>query len=219
MAKKQQHEEHENHERWLVSYADFITLLFAFFVVMYSVSRVDNKRLGQVVHCHQVRHALQGHRRRGGRCRCSRARPRKVAASPTPAHRARRRTVTEGKAEAEQMRKQLQKRLDSLPAGTGPRRPTSVVVHVEGKRLIVRLSAARFFDANQAAIRPEMIPVLDVISVRAGGAEPTRSGWRGTPTMPPPAPSVSATTGSCPARGPRRWWPTSSGPTASRASC
>ncbi|MGN6701519.1 MAG: flagellar motor protein MotB, partial [Burkholderiaceae bacterium] len=26
-------DEHENHERWLVSYADFITLLFAFFVV------------------------------------------------------------------------------------------------------------------------------------------------------------------------------------------
>src|ERR671928_584476 len=49
MAKKHKHEEHENHERWLVSYADFITLLFAFFVVMYSVSRVDNKRMVQVV--------------------------------------------------------------------------------------------------------------------------------------------------------------------------
>jgi len=34
-------EEHENHERWLVSYADFITLLFAFFVVMYSISSVN----------------------------------------------------------------------------------------------------------------------------------------------------------------------------------
>lgn len=38
---KHKHEEHENHERWLVSYADFITLLFAFFVVMYSVSSVN----------------------------------------------------------------------------------------------------------------------------------------------------------------------------------
>lgn len=38
---KQKHEEHENHERWLVSYADFITLLFAFFVVMYSISSVN----------------------------------------------------------------------------------------------------------------------------------------------------------------------------------
>lgn len=41
MARKRKHEEHENHERWLISYADFITLLFAFFVVMYSVSSVN----------------------------------------------------------------------------------------------------------------------------------------------------------------------------------
>ncbi len=34
-------EEHVNHERWLVSYADFITLLFAFFVVMYSISSIN----------------------------------------------------------------------------------------------------------------------------------------------------------------------------------
>lgn len=34
-------QEHENSERWLVSYADFITLLFAFFVVMYSISSVN----------------------------------------------------------------------------------------------------------------------------------------------------------------------------------
>ncbi len=34
-------EEHENHDRWLVSYADFITLLFAFFVVMYAISSVN----------------------------------------------------------------------------------------------------------------------------------------------------------------------------------
>lgn len=41
MARKVKHEEHENHERWLVSYADFITLLFAFFVVMYAISSIN----------------------------------------------------------------------------------------------------------------------------------------------------------------------------------
>jgi chemotaxis protein MotB len=41
MARRRQPEEHENHERWLVSYADFITLLFAFFVVMYSISSLN----------------------------------------------------------------------------------------------------------------------------------------------------------------------------------
>ena len=41
MLRKSALDEEENHERWLVSYADFITLLFAFFVVMYSVSQVN----------------------------------------------------------------------------------------------------------------------------------------------------------------------------------
>jgi chemotaxis protein MotB len=42
MARKRRQIEPENHERWLVSYADFITLLFAFFVVMYSISSVND---------------------------------------------------------------------------------------------------------------------------------------------------------------------------------
>lgn len=37
----QEIDDHSNHERWLISYADFITLLFAFFVVMYSLSSVN----------------------------------------------------------------------------------------------------------------------------------------------------------------------------------
>ena len=41
MPRRKRHEEHENLERWLISYADFITLLFAFFVVMYAVSSVN----------------------------------------------------------------------------------------------------------------------------------------------------------------------------------
>ncbi|MCM1129928.1 MAG: flagellar motor protein MotD [Alistipes senegalensis] len=44
MARKKREEERDNHERWLVSYADFITLLFAFFVVMYAVSTVNGQK-------------------------------------------------------------------------------------------------------------------------------------------------------------------------------
>jgi len=40
-------EEHVNHDRWLVSYADFITLLFAFFVVLYATAQVDNRKVAQ----------------------------------------------------------------------------------------------------------------------------------------------------------------------------
>lgn len=47
MARRKKHAEHANHERWLVSYADFITLLFAFFVVMFAVSQVDTEKMGR----------------------------------------------------------------------------------------------------------------------------------------------------------------------------
>jgi len=54
MSRKKRHEEHVNHERWLVSYADFITLLFAFFVVLYSSSQVDKRKIGQLAMAIQV---------------------------------------------------------------------------------------------------------------------------------------------------------------------
>ena len=44
MARRAHVEEHENHERWLVSYADFITLLFSFFVVMYAISTLNESK-------------------------------------------------------------------------------------------------------------------------------------------------------------------------------
>lgn len=48
VARRKKAEPPENHERWLVSYADFITLLFAFFVVMFASSQADHGRAQQV---------------------------------------------------------------------------------------------------------------------------------------------------------------------------
>ncbi|MDX2150332.1 MAG: flagellar motor protein MotB [Bryobacteraceae bacterium] len=50
-------EAHENHERWLVSYADFITLLFAFFVVMFANSNIDKAKARQI--SESVRQAME----------------------------------------------------------------------------------------------------------------------------------------------------------------
>ncbi len=54
MARKRRGEDHENLERWLLTYADLITLLLAFFIVMYSMSKVDAKKFGK------MREALSG---------------------------------------------------------------------------------------------------------------------------------------------------------------
>ncbi|HVT98129.1 MAG TPA: flagellar motor protein MotB [Acidobacteriaceae bacterium] len=42
--------DHVHHDRWLVSYADFITLLFAFFVVLYASSKADQQKQSQIAH-------------------------------------------------------------------------------------------------------------------------------------------------------------------------
>lgn len=44
MTRRVKRYEHDNQDRWLVSYADFVTLLFAFFVVMYSISSVNDEK-------------------------------------------------------------------------------------------------------------------------------------------------------------------------------
>jgi chemotaxis protein MotB len=51
---KRKPQQHANHERWLVSYADFITLLFAFFVVLYASSQVDKRKAGRLALAIQV---------------------------------------------------------------------------------------------------------------------------------------------------------------------
>jgi chemotaxis protein MotB len=54
MSRRKKAVEAVNHERWLVSYADFITLLFAFFVVLYASSQVDKRKVGKLALSIQV---------------------------------------------------------------------------------------------------------------------------------------------------------------------
>jgi chemotaxis protein MotB len=54
MSRRKRRQNHANHERWLVSSADFITLLFAFFVVLYASSQVDKRKVGKLAMAIQV---------------------------------------------------------------------------------------------------------------------------------------------------------------------
>jgi len=157
--RRKKDEEHENHERWLVSYADFMTLLFAFFVVMYAVSRVDQKRMIDVVKA--IKFAMH-YKGTGGSDQMP------IFEGP----------VTEGGCVSslgeekpsrqdieavEAVRRRVEKKLKNLLMER-PQNPASVVLHMDGRKLMIRLSAAHFFDPSQAAIRPEVMPVLDAIT-------------------------------------------------------
>jgi chemotaxis protein MotB len=54
MRRRKRRPTHVNRDRWLVSYADFITLMFAFFVVLYAASQVDKKKVGMLALAIQV---------------------------------------------------------------------------------------------------------------------------------------------------------------------
>ena len=158
MARKKHAEEHENHERWLVSYADFITLLFAFFVVMYAVSRVDNKRLIQAAN--SIKWAMH-YSGTGG-----------VGQLPLfegpPSEGGNVMDVAGGglnpqqQEAVENFRRRIENRI--RPFVMQRAGPTAVTVSVEGKKVTVRLAAADFFDPGQAALRPQVLPVLDAIA-------------------------------------------------------
>jgi chemotaxis protein MotB len=54
MSRRKKKEEHVSHDRWLISYADFITLLFAFFVVLYASSQMDKHKMGNLANSIQT---------------------------------------------------------------------------------------------------------------------------------------------------------------------
>ncbi|MBI3788885.1 MAG: flagellar motor protein, partial [Ignavibacteriales bacterium] len=49
MKRKHQAEEPENHERWLLTYADLITLLLGLFVILYAMSKVDSAKYAELI--------------------------------------------------------------------------------------------------------------------------------------------------------------------------
>ena len=159
MAKKHKHEEHENHERWVISYADLVTLLFALFVVLYASSKVDTNKLVET--SESMRWALN-FKGEGGITRLS------IFKGPP----------TEGGCVAntgtnpvsspidrrvlEQKRKRMEKML--RPFLMERTKDPSVSFELENGRLRLRLGAMRFFDPASSSLRPEATALLDAIA-------------------------------------------------------
>jgi chemotaxis protein MotB len=163
--RKKHEEEAENLERWLVSYADFITLLFAFFVTMYAISRVDEQKLGSAVE--SLQRALgslipvQVSQRESGAFT-----NKTVPFNPTIIG------TTEGQiktSEMESFRKlseEIQREVEKLTGGIGKNNPpsNSQIKYIIDKRgLVIRVPEAFFFNSGEASIRQEFTPILTAL--------------------------------------------------------
>lgn len=159
MAKKHKHEEHENHERWVISYADLMTLLFALFVVMYASSRVDTNKLAQTSESMKWALHMKGE---GGvnKLAIFRGPPTEggcvtnLGTQPVTSSQ-QRKLVEDSRRRLERSLKPFLMRQDKNP---------TVSVEVENGKLRLRLAAHRFFDPASASLRPEALAVLDAIA-------------------------------------------------------
>jgi chemotaxis protein MotB len=157
---------HENHERWLVSYADFITLLFAFFVVMFAVSQVDAQKMGRFVESVNVafefrgvfpessQNPITGDGLAAGVGASAQIAPPKLKLVPDgPASR-----------RATAMRKALEATLRGSALGDRVR------IRTDRRGVVVSLTEAGFFDPGSAAVRAEAVATLRALAENLRGA-------------------------------------------------
>lgn len=179
--KRKRKPEHSSHDRWLVSYADFITLLFAFFVVLYSSAQVDKRKAGQLAMAIQV--AFQ----QMGIFDSSNSKPGLVNTEPMPFADVQiienvKRMQTLGRlvnaplstlAESPDRPKleALQAKLDALLAPQIHGGTVSVTPSKEG--IVVSLREAGFFNSGSTTLGPQAIPILNAI-VKVIGPERMR---------------------------------------------
>lgn len=156
MSRKRKHE-HVNHERWLVSYADFITLLFAFFVVMFATSQSDHKKVQKVEY--SIRTAFQTM----GIFSATSKDPNLEAVAGAPAEA----TVIMGddldaSPKAMEDLEKMQRRMEQLLAPEIARRTVSVRIGRDG--LIISLREAGFFESASATPKAASLPTLNAIA-------------------------------------------------------
>ena len=170
--KKSGHGEHENHERWLVSYADFITLLFAFFVVMFASSQTDKAKAKQVSDSVKeaieeggikatVKEVLGGTVDEKGKGNAQFRGPGGVNKMKNPP-KVEEEEIPKPKpgklAELLPSLKYLNKELeDAIKAG-------KIDVHLEPRGLVVSLRQAAFFPSGEDTIAPETYATIQKIS-------------------------------------------------------
>ena len=146
---------HVSHERWLVSYADFITLLFAFFVVLFATGQSDKRKKAElavsiqsafndlgIFDAHSNLRQLEQVSRRSG-----------FAASPH---------VVQSAVPMDEASLSLKQHL--LEAAQTEVSSGVIAIHDSPNGLVVSLQEAGFFESGAVGIRPSALPVLNRIA-------------------------------------------------------
>lgn len=164
MARKKTHAAHVNHERWLVSYADFITLLFAFFVVMFASSQTDKARAQQM--SDSVREALQ----QGG---IKAAVKEILGGTVDDKGKGSAQMKGPGGSQPKNMRTNEAELLPSMQYLSKELKQDidmgKVEVHIESRGLVVSLRQATFFPSGEDTLDPKTFPTLDKIATTVRG--------------------------------------------------
>jgi chemotaxis protein MotB len=163
---KKKHPEHVNHERWLVSYADFITLLFAFFVVLFASSQSDKKKQVKLAEAMQSAFTplgvFEAHSKTPPLTDVSSAVTNPTPAALTPPQPSRA-PPSKSSAAAEQTRARLTKLIaEQVAAGHIP--PGGMTMRITPDGLVISLHEAGFFPSGSAEVRPATIPLLSILA-------------------------------------------------------
>mgnify|MGYP000876569875 CR=1 FL=1 len=165
---RKKHPEHVNLERWLVSYADFITLLFAFFVIMYAISQADLAKFRAVSDSLKAAFAAPGPSGMidlGGSGGGSTANPLDTVGQPVgrafdmPAGKTH--TASDPDGELQSIKELLEESI-SLELGVSDTSDKMQLTY-DSRGLVVRLAVKDFFKQGSVEIEPDLIPLLDRI--------------------------------------------------------
>ncbi len=135
--------DHVSHDRWLVSYADFVTLLFAFFVVMYASAQMDQRKAGRLSVAIESAFQQLGIFQTDGHKPGSIPHQIPLSGSPTPG----------GDSAVKQDPAALRGELESALAGEIER--NEAAIHLEPDGLVISLREAGFFGSGSAAMKAE----------------------------------------------------------------
>ena len=142
----------ENHERWLLSYADFITLLFAFFVVVFATSQVDKKRMANMAAAYSSYLGGEESTERSLAADSALMGAPADGVAPTPGSHSLRERLT--RAEMIPIKKRVEKRLAALMAAD------KVALRLLPRGLVLSLREAAFFDTGKDTFRSGAKPLL-----------------------------------------------------------